>query len=203
MNLRAFLSATLFLSSNVIAQADTLYDFSYKFNSGDIVTGSFKGTPNGNLITNLTDISVSLDGNTLISGAQAGFAWSYNGSSFGLFFTGAVASFNDLQNNFYFVNTSNTTPPISTVGGGYFYSETTPLTICVDSNQGSCTAYNPTNFVGASQGSIIGAKYVYDGGSGNLPNNSWSITAVPEAEEWIMMLLGLPLVGWFVRRKQS
>jgi carbonic anhydrase len=33
---------------------------------------------------------------------------------------------------------------------------------------------------------------------------SGSITSpVPEQEEWAMLLLGLPLVGWVVRRKQS
>jgi hypothetical protein len=31
-----------------------------------------------------------------------------------------------------------------------------------------------------------------------------SITsAVPESQEWAMMLLGLPVIGWVVRRKQS
>jgi len=34
------------------------------------------------------------------------------------------------------------------------------------------------------------------------PSN-WSVTAVPETGEWAMMLLGLPLLGWVVRRKQS
>jgi hypothetical protein len=28
-------------------------------------------------------------------------------------------------------------------------------------------------------------------------------STVPEADEWAMMLLGLPLLGWVVRRKQS
>jgi len=32
---------------------------------------------------------------------------------------------------------------------------------------------------------------------------SRSVSAVPEAGEWAMMLLGLPLVGWVVRRKQA
>jgi hypothetical protein len=30
-----------------------------------------------------------------------------------------------------------------------------------------------------------------------------TVSAVPEAGEWAMMLLGLPLLGWVVRRKQS
>ena len=31
----------------------------------------------------------------------------------------------------------------------------------------------------------------------------FNISAVPESEEWAMMMLGLPLLGWVARRKQS
>ncbi len=188
----------LTIAPTIQAKADTLYDFSYKFNSGDVVTGSFMGNPNGNLITNLTDISVSLDGVTFNgNGSLSAFAWSYDGFNFGPYFTGAVASFNGLQNNFYFVDT---TSPRTSVGTNYFLSETTPITFCISSNHGGCISNNPTNFVAAT---FVGGKSVSDGIGNSLPNNSWTVTAVPEAGEWAMMLLGLPLLGWVVRRKQT
>lgn len=37
------------------------------------------------------------------------------------------------------------------------------------------------------------------GGNGSFQ----AITAVPEPEQWAMMLLGLPLMGWVARRKKS
>ncbi|WP_347990176.1 hypothetical protein [Methylomonas sp. AM2-LC] len=50
-----------------------------------------------------------------------------------------------------------------------------------------------------SQGILIAG---FNGSQINL--SATNITsAVPEAGEWAMMLLGLPLVGWVVRRKQS
>jgi len=30
-----------------------------------------------------------------------------------------------------------------------------------------------------------------------------SVTAVPEPEEWAMLMMGIPLVGWQIRRKQA
>ncbi|WP_347987308.1 FxDxF family PEP-CTERM protein [Methylomonas sp. AM2-LC] len=49
--------------------------------------------------------------------------------------------------------------------------------------------------------SIAGNAYT----SGNF-TNTLTLTpaaAVPEAGEWAMMLLGLPMVGWMIRRKQA
>jgi hypothetical protein len=41
------------------------------------------------------------------------------------------------------------------------------------------------------------------GGNAIYQANLTFTSAVPEAGEWAMMLLGLPLLGWVVRRKQS
>lgn len=40
-------------------------------------------------------------------------------------------------------------------------------------------------------------------GSNYIGLDNVSVNAVPEPEEWAMMLLGLPLIGWIVRRKQQ
>lgn len=39
--------------------------------------------------------------------------------------------------------------------------------------------------------------------TGQSPTAGGTISAVPEAGEWAMMLLGLPMVGWMIRRKQA
>ncbi|WP_347986993.1 FxDxF family PEP-CTERM protein [Methylomonas sp. AM2-LC] len=39
-------------------------------------------------------------------------------------------------------------------------------------------------------------------GNFNYLTGPISVSAVPEAEEWAMMLLGLPLMGWVARRRQ-
>jgi hypothetical protein len=49
-----------------LAQAQTVETFfySYIFSSGDVVSGSFNGTANGNFVDNVSNITVELDGNS-------------------------------------------------------------------------------------------------------------------------------------------
>jgi hypothetical protein len=109
MNLRTFISATLLLSS-MAAQADTIYDFSYTFNSQiifpgadntDVISGRFTGTANGNIITNLSNITLSFDGVAIPTDSTGSmYAGSLqNGLSANY---GAQISFNGLENNFWF-----------------------------------------------------------------------------------------------------
>jgi hypothetical protein len=94
----------------------TTYNFSYTFSerfSGQgtsLVTGSFDGTASGNLITDLTNISVFRDGEQFGSGNLYSFL-----------FTGrspAVASFDGLENNFLFSTSSYQ------IGGGNYNGNT-------------------------------------------------------------------------------
>ena len=114
------LLTVLQLSSSV--QADTTFNYSYIFSSKDIIAGSFTGSVDGNLITNLSNITASFDGlpfNTDVSGRLYGFAYvtDANGSSATLNSSGdvldgktawangdAVASFDGTQNNFLFID---------------------------------------------------------------------------------------------------
>jgi hypothetical protein len=75
------------------------FNFSEQLDVGPLVTGSFDGTLNGNLITNLSNISVALDG------------VAFNGPLYGSSFDGwdwvsggAVASLDGTQNNFLFID---------------------------------------------------------------------------------------------------
>lgn len=106
-----------------LAQADTTYNYSYLFDSGDIASGSFTGTANGNLITNLSNITANLDGiafNKDASGSLYGFSYvtDINGNLVVLNTPGildgkttwingaAIASFDGSQNNFLFVDSA-------------------------------------------------------------------------------------------------
>jgi hypothetical protein len=80
----------------------TKYKFSYRFASGDVVTGSFTGTPAGNLITGLTDISVFINGVPFAgNGNLPNLGWIYNQQLPGNPGT-AVASLDGTQNSFRF-----------------------------------------------------------------------------------------------------
>jgi len=56
----------------------------------------------------------------------------------------------------------------------------------------------------AAPGSIYFRDMALTDNNTGIPVGTLAITsAVPEAGEWAMMLLGLPLLGWVVRRKQA
>lgn len=98
--------AALFLAS-AAAQASQAFDYSYALYDGPTVSGTFTGDVNGNLITNLSGITVNLDGASL--GSYVSGSHRENGA----WVDGApVASLNGLGNNFLF----------SLNGGAYFYA---------------------------------------------------------------------------------
>jgi VPDSG-CTERM motif len=53
--------AGLLVSTATLARADS-YQFSYQFQSGDLATGTFNGTTDGNFIDNISSAAISLDG---------------------------------------------------------------------------------------------------------------------------------------------
>jgi hypothetical protein len=115
--MRKFLPITaiiLALGAAGTARATT-FDFTDTFSSGDVITGSFDGTANGNLITGLSNISVYIDG----------IAFSNNGALYDAYYQAgwvagaAVASFDGTQNNFIFVDVNYPTNANFTE---YFYN---------------------------------------------------------------------------------
>jgi hypothetical protein len=94
-------SAMIALAFGSVANASVVFDFTYNV-SGYAVTGSFSGDTNGNLITNLSSISVWLDGNPFNgNGNLYGSSWAP-----GWVTGGAVASFDGTQNNFIFIDSN-------------------------------------------------------------------------------------------------
>ncbi|WP_347988927.1 hypothetical protein [Methylomonas sp. AM2-LC] len=156
------------------AYADTTeYKLDWKIGSDEIIA-KFNGTATGNFITNISNASVFFDG-VAFSGNGSLFVDSI--SLFGGFWlsSGAQISFDGTYNNFVFANSNLA---IGDTATNYFYSIEVPG-----------QSYNYL---------VIGSEKHY-----GFSNSGYSVSAVPEAGEWAMMLLGLPLLGWVVRRKQS
>jgi PEP-CTERM motif len=156
------------------AQASTIFDYSFTGTDGDLVSGSFSGTANGNLITNLSNITASLNG-TVFSGSGNLFGSSHNATTWNWQSGGAVASFNGLQNNFLFIDADY---PNSTYFSNYFYSVS--------------NIYN--SYASVSNNSTYGATSAAN----------WRVVAakVPEPSSLILFALGLAALVYF-RRKQA
>jgi len=85
------------------AHASQLYNFSFNFVDGSKVAGSFDGTANGNLISNLSNIALSVNGVVYAgSGNLYGSSWSANVNNW--VSGGAIVSFSGAANNFLFID---------------------------------------------------------------------------------------------------
>ncbi len=154
------------------------FEYSYTFLNGSVIAGSFEGTANGNLVTNLSHITASLNGHVyngsgnllgsfldIGASTSSGFAWVPGA---------AVVSFNGQQNNFLF-------------------------------NDGISPYSGFTNYVYIASESIF--AYISTGlyQQDNYNASRWTLTsvsAVPEPEALTMLLAGLGLMGTVARRRQ-
>lgn len=89
--------------ANGSAQAAQTFNYSYTFDTGEVISGSFSGIANGNLISGLSNITANFNG-TPFSGSGNLFSAAYTGSGFG---GSAVVSIDGLQSNFIFGPDSN------------------------------------------------------------------------------------------------
>jgi hypothetical protein len=195
-----FLAAALALTCS--AANASAYDFSYSFvdnqDSGKIVatiTGTFDGTGPISDITNISNISASLNGGSPITDLTA---WAYTPSSStncgdASCFTqrGAVVS-NTGANNFVF---SSAITNAQLAASTYFY-------IIQPWFNSSPPPFSDTV---ATQFAFGGTPNSYiDYYNGQFIPGNFSVSAVPESSSWAMMILGFCGLGFMAyRRKQN
>ncbi|MYM35062.1 PEP-CTERM sorting domain-containing protein [Duganella sp. FT94W] len=176
-NVIRFGAVVIAMALSTIANATT-FEFSYKFNSGVTVTGTFDGTANGNLVTGLSNASLSLNGaslgNNLYIYVMNGFVPSWNVGN-------AVASFDGYANNFIFADGGRLS------SHNYFFSTKTDGFLSPVSYSASLSTLD---------------TYQYDSGPAGAIQGGWHLAAVPEPETYAMLLAGLGLVGAIARRKR-
>lgn len=98
---RTIASALIVMALLAVPARASRYAYSFAFSGGTVATasGTFAGTLNGDLIENISEITLFLDGVQAAGTIQtASFSPSY------LLTTGATASFDVTKNNFVFVN---------------------------------------------------------------------------------------------------
>jgi hypothetical protein len=184
-SLRAVGIAAVLAMTSSLAHA-TLFDFSYTFNTGDVISGSFQGNQTGQDVTGLINITASFDG-TALTGPLSAYSYTDVGGQcstcYGL--GGATASFDPLSNNFVFANTNNVP-----IGGytNYFYIIPWPNGA---GNPVATQFYSAGNYVPSNQ---------YNGDY--IPGN-WVLKAVPEPSTWAMMILGFCGLAFMAYRRKS
>lgn len=175
------LACALLASSSAMASN---FEFSYRFNTGEQVLGSFAGTLDGDIVSDISQLAVSIDGVSFAGPLQA-FRYTQPGGNCGTCFEagGAVVSFDPMKNNFLFSNGNAATGEGVT---NLFYVIPWP---------------NGNNNPVATQGLINGTVINFFNGQ-YVPQN-WVLTAVPEPASVAMLLAGLAAVLSQVKRSRS
>jgi len=208
MDLRAFLTAILLLSSSIVVQAN---DFTYQIDVTGYYNSSYPEFGNSSVIditvnngntsnmsqsysfTDIKSISVS----TLASGGT--FQLNTNYVTYGQNMSG----FNFLTTDSTGAGTFSLSPYNGNSSPTYANYSDTPTPAngkFIGLGEGAYGYISLADFSTSHPQGILIAGF----GSSGVGLSATNITsAVPEAGEWAMMLLGLPLLGWVVRRKQS
>ena len=197
------LTATGLIAVTSAANANS-YAFSYPFSdvsnccapaspySGYRLVGSFSGTPNGaNDVINISNVSAQLldTTNSFVMSLGTLSVWSYLGpantsspSTWTL--GGAVASFDGLDNNFLFANSS-------TYGAwtNYFYV----IQPWINPGPGNTSIAI----------SFSGSGLAIDGYNGQYFPSNWTLTETPLPSTWTMLLAGLGIAAYLRKKKAS
>ncbi len=179
--IKKLIQAAVVLAACSSAAHASTFDFSYTFSDGQSLTGSLDGTLTGDLVTNISNISVEFDNSaftgTLYAGTFNSAASSYNYSA-----NAAVVSTDATKNNFIFAD--NTDPGANNVTNFfYFVNGATP-----SGAQGQ----------EVEAGSVTSGNLGIDSGGGK-----WSLTPVPVPAALPLLMSGLGLLAAAKRRRQS
>lgn len=160
------------------AQAAATYSYSYRFDSGEKVSGRFDGDADGNIIRNLTNITINIDrpaGN--FSGSPPLSSYLALGGGKWDVAQGGVASLDGRESAFVFVDPSNP--------DNYMYLY-------------SASRYYEANAIRLQHGA--GGEDYFFLDTYRILN--WSISPVPEPSSIAMLLTGMLLISGVGRRRQ-
>jgi hypothetical protein len=161
----------------------TTFEFSYTFKDGLVVSGTFDGTANGNVVTGISNASLYLNGTNI--GKNLSVYSFQDGSDFWYNIT-AVATFNGDGTNII-------------IADGYrFASAENYFTIRAYGTPSSPTyyanLYSPEHYYNWSKSEMAGSTI----------REGWhlaAVGAVPEPETYAMLLAGLGLVTFACRKR--
>jgi MYXO-CTERM domain-containing protein len=123
INRRSFAAASAFAGMLLASAYGGAFNFSYTFRSGDFATGSFDGTQNGNLITEISNVTLAINGSSITP--VFSYSWTLPlPATNSLENGGVVVSVDGTQNNFIFMDSE-------WINGGshysaYFFSKSSP-----------------------------------------------------------------------------
>jgi len=168
----------LALAAGAAATATPLYNYSYTFADGHVLTGSFRGTANGDLVTGLTDITAAMDGKSFPASFNEHWDQGYTVPG------GAQASFSGNSNNIMFVDQdyANTHTYIA-----YFRYLSGSIVDTYDTR----TYVSHVDWFPSNAGWSLTAA------------NEAPASDVPEPDSFAVMLAGAGLMGMVLRRRKA
>jgi hypothetical protein len=181
-------AAALLAACSGAAHASS-FDFTYTFTDGQTLSGSLDGTLSGNVVTNISDVSVALDGTTY-SGPLFIGSWNSTTGTPNFAAGSAVVSTDASLNNFWISNSNDPTGN-GTTNQFYYVNGSTP-----SGGSHEADAY----FVDAANQANNLSDFDLDNFNGV---GEWSLKPVPVPAALPLLLSGLGFFGAARRRRQN
>jgi hypothetical protein len=170
---RLFLSSTALLVLAAIPGRALTYEFSYVFGDGLMVTGAFDGTPSGNRVEDISDVSLFFNGAAVPGNV---FVSRFDGADY---VVGASVSSDASLNDFVFADSDLAGGDFGALTGSFFYFS---------------SLWTGLGSIAGAQSFPLGEEATFDQ---PLDAGRWSLrpTAVPEVST-TAVLLALAALGF-------